>query len=522
MDESLASASSEQPSSPRTLTGKRPTAASLQRQREYADWLQAQPHGEPDASQPDSSWAAFMAERRAEKERARLKQVSEKRRCERYQRRHGELPLSRAEQCQALEREFEDYQDARRKAVERRGRRYIVHEPSMRIFFEKERRKAKEKTRLRRITDERRAARHSAVAARREERAQQQREQAAAAAVIRQEARDAAEALRAERRATARSARPWSTEGQCEGKTRASGGLVRCRVHRSSPYAVAAPLRRGERFCGHHHPDKYTGVRCAGMRKGGKGQCRVWSGSCYSDAAPLRRGSPYCHHHRVRCAGVTRSGSRCTVTSSSEHDHAQPLREGAAYCVHHQPTQPAAPLAEPPQEAALLPATPAAATAPVSPISVAISSGFETPEGALPPSVFIATKSIVLEAYLDRMQARFPDLQYIDLMFGDVQKSVWVLPLSAQTTETGTLAAFMSGLGLSVEEVDLDVESDAESDVDSVRCDTEDDELPLGVYRDADGNVHDLDDGSYGTMVALGSRDSPPPSPHHVIYDSDY
>ena len=77
--------------------------------------------------------------------------------------------------------------------------------------------------------------------------------------------------------------------------TRASGGLVRCRVHRSSRYAVAAPLRRGERFCGHHHPDKYTGVRCAGVRKHGKGQCRVWSGSCYADAAPLRRGSPYCH-----------------------------------------------------------------------------------------------------------------------------------------------------------------------------------------------------------------------------------
>jgi len=52
-----------------------------------------------------------------------------------------------------------------------------------------------------------------------------------------------------------------------------------------------------------------------------------------------------------------------------------------------------------------------------------------------------------------------------------------VLPLAAQTTETGSLAALMSSLGLSVEEVDLDAESDAESDVDSARCDTEDDEL---------------------------------------------
>ena len=122
-------------------------------------------------------------------------------------------------------------------------------------------------------------------------------------------------------------------EGQCEGKTRDG---ERCKVHRSSPYAVAAPLRRGERFCGHHHPNKYTGVRCVGIKKHSKGQCRVWSGSCYADAAPLRRGSPYCHHHRVRCAGVTETGVRCTVTSSSEHTHADPLRRGKQYCAHHQ------------------------------------------------------------------------------------------------------------------------------------------------------------------------------------------
>ena len=35
--------------------------------------------------------------------------------------------------------------------------------------------------------------------------------------------------------------RAWSTEGQCEGMTRQSGGTERCRVHRNSPYAVAAP-----------------------------------------------------------------------------------------------------------------------------------------------------------------------------------------------------------------------------------------------------------------------------------------
>ena len=123
--------------------------------------------------------------------------------------------------------------------------------------------------------------------------------------------------------------------GPVRGKTRLG---ERCKLHRSSWYAVAEPLRRGERFCGHHHPDKYTGVCCAGMKNHGKGRCRVWSGSFYADAAPLRRGSPFCHHHRVRCNGLTRAGTRCTVTSSSEHTHADPLRQGEQFCAHHLPS----------------------------------------------------------------------------------------------------------------------------------------------------------------------------------------
>ena len=47
--------------------------------------------------------------------------------------------------------------------------------------------------------------------------------------------------------------RARETEGQCEGTTRLGN---RCKVHRTSKYAVAESLRRGERFCGHHHPDK--------------------------------------------------------------------------------------------------------------------------------------------------------------------------------------------------------------------------------------------------------------------------
>ena len=39
----------------------------------------------------------------------------------------------------------------------------------------------------------------------------------------------------------------------------------------------------------------------------------------------------------------------------------------------------------------------------------------------------------------------------------------------------------------------------------AARCESENDEaLPPGVYRDADGTVHDLDDGSY----YVGSWDS--------------
>ena len=211
------------------------------------------------------------------------------------------------------------------------------------------------------------------------------------------------------------------------------------------------------------------------------------------------------------------------MTSSSEHEHAQPLREGGMHCTHHRPVQPSIPPAAPMQGASALP-SPASPAAPPPLITLAISSTFEAVAGALPPSIFIAAKSAILEGYIVRIQARFPQLQYTDLVLADVHKSAWVLPLAAQTAETGTLACFMSSLGLSVQEDDMDADSDPESDVDSARCgteDDEDDELPPGVYRDEDGNVHDEDDGSYG-IVTLGSCDSPPPSPRRrVIYDSD-
>ena len=127
---------------------------------------------------------------------------------------------------------------------------------------------------------------------------------------------------------------PWLTEGQCEGTTYYG---ERCKVHKNCKHPDAEPLRRGERFCRHHDPKKYTGLRCAALKKHSKGRCRVWSGSPYADAAPLRCGSLYCHHHRVQCAGHTLAGMRCSVTSSCEHEHAEPLRKGGRFCAHHRP-----------------------------------------------------------------------------------------------------------------------------------------------------------------------------------------
>ena len=241
--------------------------------------------------------------------------------------------------------------------------------------------------------------------------------------------------------------RAWSTEGQCEGRTRDGD---RCKVHRSSRYAVAAPLRRGERFCGHHHPDKYTGVRCAGIKKHGKGQCRVWSGSCYADALPLRRGSPYCHHHRVRCAGQTRTGVQCTVTSSSEHAHANPLRQGGLYCTHHQVqgAQSDAPAPTPPTSIATPPPGTAAADAVASPTALSLTllaSSAERPfrdaKGELAPTVLMIgrlaedgdTHVNLWRQLAQRVRECFPQFSYIDVILGGQTKSAWSLPLDAHS-----------------------------------------------------------------------------------------
>ena len=122
---------------------------------------------------------------------------------------------------------------------------------------------------------------------------------------------------------------------------------------------------------------------------------------------------------------------------------------------------------------------------------------------------------------MDPLRAYFPRLAEVDLVVSESTTRKWVLPLEGQTAEMGTLAQFLSSCGLEVVELDLDAESDEESDADSVRCGIEDEELPPGVYRDEDGNLHDDDDGSYG-VVTFGSCDSPDPERLHVVYDSDF
>ena len=498
VDTSAAGQAAEEAHVPRTISGKRMTAAALQRQREYMDWQLTLPEPEGDVPGPDDSWVAFMAVRRSQQETERSQDRAFQRLTDRWQQR-GQAPPAVLDSRARVQLQWEAY-------CERNGwPDHAVNDQEMRASFVTNRRKKKERTRLRKITELRQAARAAAepqssgrkrgrpaktadqraaalekthdleIAKAGRHSVEMQRtwfaaagqpgkmsgqgrldhhwrrkeprgwpaavywwsrkaesfgvpwnarglsfvpKRAAAGALLRaahtkadaamaafeaaaaaEEVQAAAQAASARAEAAAADAvtiagaacsaeavynakkqhgrecdedsflaefdkvvaaegisdvaaarlalarpaewalrappgceRVWSTEGQCEGMTRLG---ERCRVHRKSEHADAAPLRRGERFCRHHDPKKYTGVQCKGMRKNGKGRCQVWSGSPYAEAAPLHRGSLFCHHHRVRCAGHSRFGEPCRVTSSCEHAHAEPLRRGGEYCAHH-------------------------------------------------------------------------------------------------------------------------------------------------------------------------------------------
>ena len=86
------------------MSGKRPSAAALQREREYIDWLSTRDAPEGDG-QLDDSWRTFMAERRARQETVRLQKVNELRREQRHQRGLKCRFQSADEWCASRERE---------------------------------------------------------------------------------------------------------------------------------------------------------------------------------------------------------------------------------------------------------------------------------------------------------------------------------------------------------------------------------------------------------------------------------
>ena len=60
------------------------------------------------------------------------------------------------------------------------------------------------------------------------------------------------------------------------------------------------------------------------------------------------------------------------------------------------------------------------------------------------------------------LKKKFPKIRYEDLLFdgGKTMKSAWVLPLEAETKESGTLADYLEHLGVKVTEISLDGDED--------------------------------------------------------------
>lgn len=91
---------------------------------------------------------------------------------------------------------------------------------------------------------------------------------------------------------------------------------------------------------------------------------------------------------------------------------------------------------------------------------------FETvADGLLDRSIMIVGN---VYHFKELLKARFPQIKYLDLVFnnGDTIKAAWVLPESAQTKDTGTLAEYLTSLGVEVSEIDLDEEDDDDDDSD--------------------------------------------------------
>ena len=81
---------------------------------------------------------------------------------------------------------------------------------------------------------------------------------------------------------------------------------------------------------------------------------------------------------------------------------------------------------------------------------------------------------------------------HLDLIFNGATttKAAWILPASAQTRETGTLASFLKSLGVKVTEVDLDEDEDDDEHDDEQ---DEDDEEGEGFVGDEALEVADDD-----------------------------
>ena len=148
----MASSCTDEPHSPRTVTGKRPTVAALQREHEYMDWLfELQPPPRDDIPL-DYAWSCFMAER----ERARLRDVASKRRDARWKARGLTPPAEHVDSRMQVQHDWEAC------CKRRNWPAHAVDDVEMRRLFVANRRKQRERMRLRKVTEQRQAAREAA------------------------------------------------------------------------------------------------------------------------------------------------------------------------------------------------------------------------------------------------------------------------------------------------------------------------------------------------------------------------
>ena len=79
--------------------------------------------------------------------------------------------------------------------------------------------------------------------------------------------------------------------------------------------------------------------------------------------------------------------------------------------------------------------------------------------------------------FKEYLKKHFDVIRYVDLVFngGTVEKAAWVLPCAGETEATGTLAAFLTDLGVEVTEKNLD-ENDEYDDGDDGDDDDDDDD----------------------------------------------